>query len=144
MKEEVIETLEKAEAELKDFCGPCEKAILPKEYIHKALALLKKPCPECGDLVKELRCAIKDYRKIYSRRLFPAAYKVVDKAEQAADRIEQLETENKYQAKSLEAYSLLEEMSPPDIPRPKFVQMIYDAWQENYHLKHRIEELEGK
>ena len=48
-----------------------------------------EPCPECGDLVKELRCAIKDYRKIYSRRLFPAAYKVVDKAEQAADRLEQ-------------------------------------------------------
>ena len=59
-------------------------------------------------------------------------------------RIEELEEENKYQAKRLEAFSLLVEMAPPDIPLKTYVNQLYKAEQENYHLKHRIEELEGK
>lgn len=69
---------------------------------------------------------------------------VVTLAHEAADRLRGLKREND---RLLRDYSLFEEVSPPDVPRAKFVKWCFDAWEEkcereqrqrNKKLPHRI------
>lgn len=110
-------------------CGDSRE--VRKQTPHARNVYRTEPCPDChpdaGELVKRLR-ELGQYLAMEHNNNSGQGV-----CQQAAALIER-------QAKSLEAYTLLEEMAPPDMPRKKFVKMLWDAWRENNNLHHQVEQ----